>query len=376
VSRRDEHDGAIDELLQRQFVAEELASTTSCLDEETLAAWFDDRLTPAERETAEIHLAGCSRCQAILAAMVRIEPPAAAAPGVLPLSRRWAGWFVPAAAAAVIAVVAVWAVVGRGPAPTQVADTMARAETAERAPSPPAVAPPRDAAGDSASSLRQEAARVPTGTPGPEPAAKTRSPSRPAASATPQGADQERRDVQESIVTQDNAATRDSAVPQDKLSAPPEAQAQAQPQLEDQQDALRKMEQAAAPPPPPRAQAFTLGSAAPLAVVASPDRASRWRLAGSTVEHSSDGINWSPAYTGSVRLNAAAAPSSSVCWVVGERGTVLRSTDGQRFAPAAAPAVVDLVSVSASDALTASVTAADGRRFSTSDGGATWAAGR
>jgi hypothetical protein len=362
VSGRDEHDGAIEELLRRQFAAEELASTTSCLDEETVAAWVDDRLAPAERETAEIHVASCSRCQAILAAMVRMDPPAASAPAAIPLSRRWGGWFVRAAAAAAIAAVAVWAVVGRAPGPTQVAK-MAPAETAERAPAAPPAATPQGAAGGISPGVRQEAAPSPVA----EPSSKSRSSSQSETSGPPEADDQERRDLQES-------AARESAVAQDKAAANPEAPAQA-PLLADQPEALRKMEPAVPPPAAAaRTQNFSLGNAAPLAVVSSPDRASRWRLAGATVERSSDGVTWSPVYTGSVRLNAAAAPSSTVCWVAGERGTVLRSTDGRTFAPVTAPALLNLVSISASDARTASVVAADGRRFSTGDGGATWAA--
>jgi hypothetical protein len=109
--------------------------------------------------------------------------------------------------------------------------------------------------------------------------------------------------------------------------------------------------------------------------IVSPDRSSRWRPgpAGS-VEYSSDGgSSWQTLSTGvSSELTAGASPSSSVCWLVGRGGTVLLSTDGRRFQRAAFPAGVDLVSVSATDARTATVTTADGRRFSTADGGLTW----
>jgi photosystem II stability/assembly factor-like uncharacterized protein len=61
-----------------------------------------------------------------------------------------------------------------------------------------------------------------------------------------------------------------------------------------------------------------------------------------------------------------------VCWLVGSAGTVLLATDGERWEPRPFPERIDLVAVEARDALHATVTARDGRRFVTDDGGATW----
>ena len=57
---------------------------------------------------------------------------------------------------------------------------------------------------------------------------------------------------------------------------------------------------------------------------------------------------------------------------VGRAGAVLTTTDGLRFARVNPPAAIDLVSVAATDARSATVTAIDGRRFHTADQGATW----
>ena len=51
---------------------------------------------------------------------------------------------------------------------------------------------------------------------------------------------------------------------------------------------------------------------------------------------------------------------------------MLVTTDGTQFTRVGTPATLDLVPVAATDARTATVTAADGRRFRTTDQGATW----
>ena len=65
------------------------------LDAETLAAWAEDRLSAAERDALEAHAADCERCQALLAAMVRTEPPAGRADAAPAWWRPLVGWVVP-----------------------------------------------------------------------------------------------------------------------------------------------------------------------------------------------------------------------------------------------------------------------------------------
>ena len=69
---------------------------------------------------------------------------------------------------------------------------------------------------------------------------------------------------------------------------------------------------------------------------------------------------------------AGASPFPPVCWLVGDGGVVLLSTDGRTFARVSTPVDADLASVQASDARTSVVTTADGRAFVTNDGGLTW----
>jgi hypothetical protein len=102
----------------------------------------------------------------------------------------------------------------------------------------------------------------------------------------------------------------------------------------------------------------------------------RWRVVdGRTVQRSLDaGADFSTLYTadGGVLLTAGAAPSATVCWLVGRSGAVVLTTDGRVWQRSTFPEQVDLTAVTASDARTATVTTGDGRRFGTSDGGRTW----
>ena len=76
-------DAAIEGQLLREALRARLAPLptggqgNACLDPETLAAWADDGLDARERAAAEAHAADCSRCQALLAAMIRTAEPAA-----------------------------------------------------------------------------------------------------------------------------------------------------------------------------------------------------------------------------------------------------------------------------------------------------------
>jgi hypothetical protein len=74
----------------------------------------------------------------------------------------------------------------------------------------------------------------------------------------------------------------------------------------------------------------------------------------------------------SEEIVAGAAPSENVCWLVGRGGVVLMTNDGKNWKQIPSAASVDLVAVTAANATSAAVTAADGRIFSTQNGGVTW----
>jgi len=150
---------------------------------------------------------------------------------------------------------------------------------------------------------------------------------------------------------------KSSAAPSARRSAPADASATANPQLAD--EAVEKR-----------------AAGNPLPEIVSPDASVRWRLAGPSLERSTNaGRTWVGQATGTeAPLLAGAAPSSNVCWIVGRRGTVLLTTDaGGTWRRVEFPDLqADLVSVTARDARSATVTSADGRTYRTEDGGLTW----
>ena len=113
----------------------------------------------------------------------------------------------------------------------------------------------------------------------------------------------------------------------------------------------------------------------PASLIVSANSRSRWLLGtNGVVQHSTDGgSTWETQRTGaSVTLTAGVSPSPSVCWLVGPGGIVLLSTDGRSWQALPFVDKIDLVSVRASDEKSATVTAAGGRTFTTTDGGLTW----
>ncbi len=119
-------------------------------------------------------------------------------------------------------------------------------------------------------------------------------------------------------------------------------------------------------------------------VVLSPNPNQRWRIVNSpqrvvsTIEYSTDGgTTWTAQQIAErTKVTTGMSPSPSVCWMVGPQGTVLLTPDGRTWQQLVFPEAVDLVAVRATDAMNATVTAADGRTLATTDGGATWTPSR
>ena len=308
-----------------------------CLDAETLAAWADGGLDPAAAAMAEAHVSSCERCQEIVGLMAHtatVPDARVAAPG-LPWWRQFrAGWLIPLTAG--VAAVGLWMIV-----------------PAERPASRPQ-APPLQA--DAAKS-RDEAPAAPTAAPA-EPVRERQAP-RP----------------QQAPVVVDQLAK--------SLEKPDASKNKEEKQLADRQaarvDALAETVTVV-----PQAPAAVV--AAPQALgrvnakaasreIASPNPRTRWRLLdGGNVDYTSDGgANWEAVATGVTdRLTAGSSPTADVCWIVGDNGIVLLTTDGRRWQHLAFPETMDLAAVQATDSRSALVTTADGMLFQTRDGGLTW----
>jgi len=92
------------------------------------------------------------------------------------------------------------------------------------------------------------------------------------------------------------------------------------------------------------------------------------------VERSSDGgATWRPERLKTkATIIAASAPTGEIWWLVGRDGAIFVTKNARKWKKISPPAAIDFVGVTALDARSATVTAADGRKFSTTDGGKTW----
>lgn len=312
-----DHD--FDRLLRRTARADDVVPQGGCLDAETLAAWMEGSLTSTERTAVEAHAADCARCLDALSAMAKTTPPRAAS---RPLWRP-IRWLAPLATAA--AAITIWMLV-QDPWATP-------SRTVSVAP-----ASPQSSTSEPIDALKR--------------------------SAPPASEAKAERD--EAALQKKQGVLQESAAPKSPTANVPPATA--------------ATPRAAGAPPPLRDEArntvFMAGARPEQSrTVASPDPDVLWRLAGTTIERSSDrGRSWHAQSTGtSVDLLAGSSPAPTVCWVVGRAGTVLLSTDGRTWRSLDFPdKSADVTGVTARDGASAIVTTANGRSYRTADGGRTW----
>ena len=298
VSAGDSRDRSLDHLLRQASSPSSVSD--QCVDGETLAAWVEGSLPTSTTTTVERHLADCARCQALLAAFVRSEPPISAGPA---RATPWwhLRWIVPFATAATA--VAVWVFV---PTP------------AEQRQELPVVADQKVGAAESYVSPSNMTAQS-----SPPALTDAELPVLPAPAPARRG--------------QANEAGGRAARESDRLAekTSPESARKAKEEADLRADVSERVrvgsaeatsKQPAAPPSLAMAQQERENTTVEFI---SPDTTMRWRIVGgSRVDRSIDsGISWYTALT-STHLVAGHSPSPSVAWLVGRGGSVFVTTYG------------------------------------------------
>jgi hypothetical protein len=399
VSSKRERDADMDRLLRGALRADG-PPAGDCPIAADLAAFVERALSRLEREQIEGHLAHCPLCQQALAAMADLPARPMATPGgaagsVAPW-KRWLTpgrlrWLVPVSAAATTLVV----YLAMQPAPPQVSSPDRPTTPAGAAPAsaePGAAPPPSGPAQPELTARRAE--RVPP----PSPKASRDLPRDTRTPAGRWGA---------GLAVDFPSDTRSRAVgavpPLPVEGQAKKAQAPERPRVTLDSVSVTAESQAvpplqakgiSAPVATPQARAVTAPGVAGAIVesvvvtkpgpvmtnpIFSPDGSTRWRVeGGGRIFRSTDGgMTWQPQPSGTTAdLLAGAAPTPTACWAVGRGGAVLLAPDGEHWQPRPFPERVDLVRVEAVDARHATVTARDGRRFTTTDGGVTWSIAR
>jgi hypothetical protein len=391
-----------------------------CPDAETLAAFYERALAPAETSHWRGHFAGCPRCQQALAAMAASDPnplaeeevarlgelvAAASAPPVAaprPRTLKWPWYFdprtlVPLAAAAVF-VGAIWLAV-RSPrvTPQEVelspASSTAAPLVAENKPAPP---PSPALSGSSITSPASQApaqqaapisAPPPPPTPAPQQPLTATSDSVGAAAPAPSAQSQASEQISASQAPVAGTGAQSPSEEADKkvtAAAPaenpaPEGSAE-QSTIVAAQSNQERLSTLVPSAGLMRPQDKVASAGATVAAKTNSQVVWRFGSAG-RIERSTDGgATWMPQSSPiQTELLAGSAPSETICWLVGGSGAILLSTDGATWVQVPSPKQAeqnaqapDWSSVKARNARSAIIRSADGRRFSTSDAGKTW----
>jgi hypothetical protein len=374
-----------DAILSHELRGADGIATGECPEASVLAAYFEHSLGGAERARWERHFADCPRCTAALAAMARVEAATAQ-----PVPSHRAFWkallahptlatTAGATAAALCAVIILTLYRAKPTAETQFAmsqrgalskggpEESGRNQIAINAARPP-----------STPSQARQATSGKTGLAGNARLQELRpEPSAAAARETAQSSTSEskvlaKRDLAASASAQ-RAAGGEAGL---KAAAPPVAPNTPIAMAPKPGPAAANVPNAPPASASSAARQDTLAAlpGASATIVENSDHSAVWLVGehGSISRYSMAG-GWQPQKSGvDADLTAGSAPSRTVCWVVGRAGTVLQTVDGEHWRKVPPPTDRDLVAVDARGASEAVVITADGRKYRTSDSGATW----
>jgi hypothetical protein len=387
----------------RQNLADEAQPPGGCMDAGILAAYYEHALDPTETSRCNMHLSQCSRCRRQMAMMGGAE--------VLPQSeshRSWLwDWRLLASAATALLILTVWGVrrstmvPAISPTATQPLVAMSKPQEILPESAPPTPLPHTVPSGNSAKPAPPSA--LDKVSPVPE-ASVPELPSilkqeRPGdlpingrnykglVEVKPTARSNEARLSATQSGTVEGAARPAAAPPPSAPSLQPNRSANtvADAVSEQAKEATgadlskAKQAQSAAGVSPYAANQAVLAQQAEqrsaATIIAAPDPKVLWRIAGAGfVERSEDaGATWHGQLPeANAHLTAGAAPTTKVCWLVGEAGTILMTRDANHWRKIPPPVPANFVAITAKSASSATVTAADGQRFSTSDGGKKW----
>jgi hypothetical protein len=427
MASREENE-AVAGLLRRSLARDAVAD--ACPEPEFLAAYFEHSLDAAETALYDRHFSICSRCRARLAAMVRADEPKPESRTAWLLE-----WRLLTAAAVVMLLITVWLVrkPGKANLASQPASAPLVAEKEEpKRGSPASTTADRITAMPQAGPETAKKAEPALTLPAPQQLARdARKDDQKAAQQLADSSALQIESVPKRVpsaqTSNERAAGQTRSFKQQQI--PPASQmVMVQPGLAPAQSASAAPEPApvtgrnvspASPPAPPSTPASTgaqaVGSASetvtvttddlsndkknsqPLAsvystsgqgatlqilaersvatVIDTPIPAIKWRITtAGFVERSEDGgATWKGQEPDpEAHLVAGSAPTDKVCWLVGSEGVVLVTKDATNWKRIPPPVTGDLTAVSAKSVSAATITTADGRRFSTHNEGKKW----
>ena len=403
MSENNQDNLPIDPVISAALRARQVPASDSCIDPETLAAWFEGGLDAAQVAAVDSHLADCLRCQSILAAFAESSDAAAAtvahvaAQGtttvgtVIPFAKpSRMRWIAPVAAGLAAAGIFFWMIQppsdSTPPVDTQLAQ---QAPTPQPLPTPTVVAAPEQSAVSGtrlilAPPQRQEAAPLPPPSPLPMPGGALPTTSQANSNVTLGAPPQ---------MAQGKPAAGTVAPPPAAVAAPPpnptiavdSALARADRNTMKFEQTAKKFPIEFGPPTTAGGRGGAggggaggggrAGGVAALRTTPSVPATIRWRIleTGRVERTINAGETWTAVtLEPQVFITAGAAPAPAACWLVGRDGAVFRSIDGATFGRIVFPHAIDLESVTAQSADRATVSTRDGRTFTTTDGGHTW----
>jgi hypothetical protein len=414
--------------LLRRTLGADAGSQDPCPGPDVLAAYYERSLAPDEMPVCEFHIARCPRCRAQLSLMARTDaqaPPAARHGWLL-------DWRLLVAATAALIVVTVWGLhrpalkfAGDRPASAPLV-AMSKGEQgvpSQRMQAPPSAPPSEPAPAHESRSRKQlDVDKVSPQLQAPSleaPVATQKKLSRdlPEVASSAEDSLKLRSDRQTQLqqdTAQQNTRQQNAAQP-DQLNR---LAAQNASETLDEKAAPSAAAQLAAPPPAanvrtpamngmiapggsagaaaisPQAKepqpatlsgatgAVSAGAFAQSAqqrsaetIIRTPDPKVLWRIAGGGfIERSENGgASWHGQLPEpNAQFSAGAAPTAKALWLVGENGMILLTKDASNWKMIPPPIPADFVSVDAKSGSSATVTAADGQKFSTSNSGKRW----